>query len=631
MDIYEIAGYPSGIDGEGVNFLDPIYAFQSMENGYVYRQELKSRQGFFQFGNRLGNQVGDTVDNTRVMGIFEFIKPDDTKDLLVITKQFLYKYSDTSGIFSQIPNNSANPFVSFNISGNDEYVSGTSYPTASNGQRFVFTGSGMSDIYFYDGTDVKRFTNTTDNTKYVPPTAGAIRNAKYIAWFGERLNLFSPTVATVKQTQQVLYTGIRTAGGNGDKFNVVGSGSLSASTDQYMTGATIAGDYMLLNFNRSSWTIEKTRDVYNPYFIRKIPSVLGTDADFSSVTWNNETQSVGKTGVVKSDGRNSLRTDTKIPHFTADKISQIDFNLTYGGFDRVNSQFLFAYRQGGSDLTDVTQDKVLVHNYEEGTWSVNDQRFSVFGQTDLGLDLAWNNINETNNPSWARWDTTEEIWSKIGLGKSEQKTLAGDNYSFVYQINKDYDDYYIDITGITVAAAAVITVSPCALQIGDRLKVENVVGMTQINGTIGTVTAIGTTLGATTSVTVDIISTNFTAYSSGGSVSKTIEFYAELVPFNPYREQGLRVRVSHVEFLLNAKDGGSLLVDVFEDEEESPFKSNVLLQPSSTSTKAREWITMIVNQEANFMTFAFKQESASNQVVISSIRLHCEPGGMTSA
>ena len=67
------------------------------------------------------------------------------------------------------------------------------------------------------------------------------------------------------------------------------------------------------------------------------------------------------------------------------------------------------------------------------------------------------------------------------------------------------------ITGITQAAAAIVTVGAHDAKVGDRVYFSDVQGMTEINGLTGTVTAIGSI-----SFSVDINSTGFTAYTSGG-------------------------------------------------------------------------------------------------------------------
>lgn len=626
MGIYEITGFRTGIDRAGVDFLDPKDAFESIRNGLVYRQELKSRKGFAQFGDRL-------ADDGRVMGIFENVLPDSTKELLVFSKKYLYVYNDTTDAFDQVPFNSAIAITDFGITNDEDYISGTTYLTKTGTKRFVFTSRGMDTnggaggVYFYESVagGVKLFTNAVDNPDFQQPAAsiGNLLRATTVSWFGGRLNFFVPQTTVATYNQGVLYSGIRDASGNGDKFNVPGSGLIECDTYELMKSALVNGDIMIMNFQRSSWALEKTRDAFNPYFVRKIPSVLGTDAGFSAVAWAYEVKSAGKTGMITTDGRRAVRFDDKIPRYTSDVFDQGLFELTYGGFDRINAEFLFAYRSANSTLSPETQDEVLVYNYEESTWAINDQRFSCFGQTDVGLDLSMNQIDETYNPAWSRMDTTEDVMNKIGIGAQVQKTLAGDDLGFVYEINRDFDDYFVAISGISQASSAVVTVAESAFQIGDRVYFENVEGMVEINRMIGTVTAR-----TDTSITVNIDSTNFTAYTTAGTVSKTIAFEAITSPFNPFREQGRLVYVSLVEILIDT-GGGDVYVDLYADEEEAPFKT-AYFSPSDTTTKFRQWFEIVVDQEMNFFTLAMRAETTGYQTIISSIRVHASEGPYTS-
>lgn len=627
MDIYEITGYKSGLALDGVNFLEPVDSFQNIQNGFIYRQLLQSRLGFDYFG-----VTQPFPDNTRIMGIFEFIQTTGTTLLLVCTKMFLYLYSQTTNSFTQIPMAGSAPPGGFGITNNNDYVSGTAYSISQAQQallsRFIFTSRGMSAVYFYDGTNVKVYNNATDNPFYVAPppdsNGGVFTNATYVSFFGQRMNFFCPVYTGITYNQQVLFSGIATTAGGGDNFNTPGSGSISADTYEYMTGAIVAGDYMVLEFNRSTYTLEKTRDAFTPYFIRKIPSVLGTDASFSAVLWNNQTKSVGKTGFLNTDGKQSLRTDNKIPYFTADEIDQVNFDLIYGGFDRINAQYLFSYRSANSQIISVTQDKIISNNYEESTWSVYDMRFSVLGQTDLGTAFSWNQIFEDNDQSWAQWNTTEEIWNQIGQTQSVQKTLAGDNLGFIYNINEDFDDYYIPVSGITNSFPAAITTSTCALLPGDLITFSNCVGMTQINGMTSVILS-----GSGNNFTVDIDTSLMGVYTEQGTISKPISFYAETIPFNPYRAEGRKVFMSHVEFLVNTTNGG-LIVDFYADEQQVPCKGNIRLQPLVIPQET-QWITAIVSQEANFITITMSHQSISAQVIIKSMRIHCKRGGYTSA
>ena len=627
MDVFEITGYQTGVSRAGVNYLQPSDSFQEIENGFVYRQVLQSRKGFTQFSS------GRLSDGSRVMGIFEFLLQDNTTELLAITFDYLYKYNEGTNTFDQITNNASTFPGAFGISSNRFYVSGTSYPDKNGNDRFVFTGIGMQDVLFYDQAagDVKSFTG--DNADYQAPAQGPLTKAWFVINYGGRLTLYQPTVNGLPYPQGVLYSAIRDGSGNGDKFNSVGAGLLSADTGDYINGAKRLGDVVISTFSRSTWALEKTSDAFNPFAWRKIPGVLGTDAPFSPVAWDTEVKSLGKTGILETDARVSKRIDDKIPASTRSDISQEFFALTYGGFDRNEGQFLFAYKQNEGEPDLDTQDRVLVNNYEERTWSVNTQRFSVFGETELGQALTWNEIDETNDPSWITWDTTDEIWNEIGLSNYNQKTLAGDDEGFIYKINTDYDDYVIDITGITQAANAVVSTGDQAFKEDDRVGIQLVEGMTQVNNfDIANTDAkfeAYTVLSATTnSITLDVDTQNFAAYTQGGIVSKLIAFSAKTIPFNPYRDQGRKVFISHVEFLIDSNNG-FVKVEMFADEEPQSFKEAVLCQPT-TVLKAREWITVIVNNEASFISFKMSQESLSSQVKITNMRIHARAGGLVS-
>lgn len=641
MDIFEITGWATGVSKAGVNFLQPAEAFQEIKNGFIYRQVLQSRNGFGYFAPQLTNK-------SRVTGIFEHtLTTSNATELLVFDQDNMYRYD--SGTFTLIPfAGSLVAYAGFNLTEPDSFISGTTYPTKDNGNRFVFTsltmrpnGAHSSSVFFYDGTDIKDFCLAADNPDYVGPLPLELNNAKYICWFGERLNLISPTVSNVFYPQGVLYSGIRDSSGNGDKFNVAGSGQLNADTYEFLTGFSLLGQILSLNFNRSNWVLEKTRDAFNPYFIRKVPSVLGTNADFSAVSWDDKVRSLGVTGLIETDGRSTLRVDNKIPYFTRDDIDAVNFNVSYGGFDRYNNQYLWTYIEKGS--TDTYPTKVLVNDYEENTWSVFDMRFTVFGQTSAGINLTWDDIDETTgNASWAQWDTTEELWDEIGLGESVQKTLAGDQNGFVFQLNQDYDDYNSAITGITNATSAVVTIGPHAFFVGDYVRIENVEGMTEINNWnpdltiddgqdyIEQIKSDAWRISATgaTTITLEFDSSLSGVYTQGGTVSKVIDFECRLIPFNPYRSRGQTVYLSHVEFLLETNNG-YLFVDVYEDEEELPFLENILILPTDTQ-QATEWVTMTVNNECNFITFVLKQSNAATQVRLQSMRIHCSAGGFTS-
>ena len=73
------------------------------------------------------------------------------------------------------------------------------------------------------------------------------------------------------------------------------------------------------------------------------------------------------------------------------------------------------------------------------------------------------------------------------------------------------------ISAITKAASAVVSSEGHTLAVGHIVKFSGVVGMTEINGELGTVTAV--TPGTPDTFTVDIDSQAFSDYTSGGTAS----------------------------------------------------------------------------------------------------------------
>lgn len=85
------------------------------------------------------------------------------------------------------------------------------------------------------------------------------------------------------------------------------------------------------------------------------------------------------------------------------------------------------------------------------------------------------------------------------------------------------------VTAITKAASAVITINDSStinpMRLNDLIKFASVGGMTEINGLVGKITALGGSASAWTA-TVNINSTSFTTYTSGGTAD-TRYFYIE--------------------------------------------------------------------------------------------------------
>lgn len=141
----------------------------------------------------------------------------------------------------------------------------------------------------------------------------------------------------------------------------------------------------------------------------------------------------------------------------------------------------------------------------------------------FGFVVLTNLLTGSNNHGFG-----ESVLTTLTVGNGNQaygyqalfaKPFGDFTHAFGYQAL--FGEASGTITAITKAASAVITLSTVSpvnpfLQ-GCPIVVQGAAGMTQINGVLGTVTAIGGVSGAWT-VTVNINSTGFSTYTTGGGL-----------------------------------------------------------------------------------------------------------------
>lgn len=99
------------------------------------------------------------------------------------------------------------------------------------------------------------------------------------------------------------------------------------------------------------------------------------------------------------------------------------------------------------------------------------------------------------------------------------------------------------ITGITKASSAVVSSSAHGLSVGAVVVFSSVAGMTEINGRVGIITAA-----ATGTFTVNIDSTNFTTYTSGGSATpQTMTLVENVLDFQRNAEEADRIDSTNLQ------------------------------------------------------------------------------------
>lgn len=220
-------------------------------------------------------------------------------------------------------------------------------------------------------------------------------------------------------------------------------------------------------------------------------------------------------------------------HCTAFGAQALQFNAGSVSAGGTNTAIGYAALQHNVDGSGNTAVGAEVLNTMTGVSSAHNNCFGYRGCTlmtsgtqnnTFGFVVLTNLLTGNNNHGFG-----ESVLTTLTQGNGNQafgyqasfsKKTGDFSHSFGYQAL--FNETSAPITGITLAASAVITVSTVSAAnpflVGCPIIVEGALGMTQINGVQGQVTAIGGASGAWT-VTVNINSSGFSAWTSGGGIS----------------------------------------------------------------------------------------------------------------
>lgn len=219
------------------------------------------------------------------------------------------------------------------------------------------------------------------------------------------------------------------------------------------------------------------------------------------------------------------------------------------------------------------------------------------------------------------------------------------------------------ITAITNASQAVVSVTNHNFVAGQHFYIDQVTGMTEINGLNGLVVSV-----SGNDITVDIDSSGFTAYSASGEIQNLdADSEGQIVASGTYLGGGVCERVmgfsakskkfnflnedkssylGYIDFLANVTESGEIAVDIFTDYDESNPINDVddsyinkqfetQADPYSSQQKAKEWHRFYCPTDAQYFSYnlklndrqLFTPKIADSEVLIEAIIISSQVGG----
>lgn len=430
------------------------------------------------------------------------------------------------------------------------YFDGTTWTAANGANGFYFlpkTGNPRTGPYILTARIIVPFKNrlvllnTIENNN---PTMGASTNTQYVNRCRYSHNGSPLSVNAWYETNQIDSSGNIADGG----------GYLDASTEEQIVSAEFIKDRLIVYFERSTWELAYTGNEVLPFVWQKINTELGSESTFSVVPFDKVVLAIGNTGVHACNGANVERIDNKIPDEifeiknVGNSISQVagirDYYVEMVYWTFVASNFSGSY-----------PNQVLVYNYRDSSWSLNDDCITAFGYYEQQTAPTWETLTQT-------WSELTSAWSSFTIESNPRQVIAGNQQGYVFIIDADLarNAPVLQINNIVTSGNGInVSITNHNLVPFSYISIEYASGITFANNQV--IFQINAVVNANT---VNITPASFTgAYTGGGVASRVSNIQILSKQWNPYVSDGSNVYLAKIDFGVQRTNSGQVTVDYY--------------------------------------------------------------------
>ena len=320
-------------------------------------------------------------------------------------------------------------------------------------------------------------------------------------------------------------------------------GGLDCPTMEAIVTVEFVKDRLIVFLEQSTWEIVFTGNQQSPFAWQQINTELGVESTFSVIPFDKVAIGVGNVGVMACTGTNVERIDEKIP----DEVFEIHnsdagIERVYGIRDYFVEMAYWTFPDETASANFPFPNRVLVYNYKNGTWSFNDDSFTVFGYfqpTPTGI--TWSSTTVT-------WDD-DESWNSPYLQALFRQVAAGNQQGWTFIIDAEIpinaDSLQITDITITTPGSNIITIASINhnLRQGDYIYFNSITGsgnITLLNGKIFPVLSDTTSTPNSFTILYQDSSGNVIAgtYTGGGTLARVSQIQLLTKQYNFYMQKG---------------------------------------------------------------------------------------------
>lgn len=411
-------------------------------------------------------------------------------------------------------------------------------------------------------------------------------------------------------------------GGTGTVFGD-GGGFIDATTDEQIISAGFIKDRLIVYFERSTWEIAFTGNQINPFIWQKINTELGADAQNSAVPFDKVLLGIANTGVHACTGTNVERIDNQIPDEIFNIVDANDGPQRVAGIRDYYTELVYwTLPSDDANPVEVYPTRVLVYNYKNNSWSINDDCITAWGYFDQQPGLTWAAATFT-------WANANMTWGGGTLATQFRQVIAGNQEGFTFIVDSDEsrNSPSLQITNMVINGAGVnLTIIDHTLSEGvnnpapysDYILIENAQGVTGLNGNIYPVYEV------IDSNTIWINPATFTGtYTGGGTASRVSTIRIQSKQWNPYVDKGQNVYLSKIDFAVERTANGQITADYLPSytqlsmvQQGGPTGTNSLIGTNILETSPYTLVALEQQQDLLWHTVYFSSVGEAIQLYL---------------
>jgi hypothetical protein len=400
--------------------------------------------------------------------------------------------------------------------------------------------------------------NTIENTGASPGTNAKFGNRCRFSHAGSPFPADGTTISSAWLNPNEEWTVGSTKYGDG-------AGFVDCPTTQEIISAEFIRDRLIVYFERSTWEIVYTGNPTVPFVWQKINTEVGSESPRSTVAFDRAVLTVGATGIHSCSGATVERIDERI-----------DKEVFEVSNDQAHLMMVCGVREYFDDLVywsipttsavehaNTYPNKVLVLNYENHSFGINDDCITAFGYFEQQTGMTWSSATFS-------WASSSSSWDGGTFKAEERRVVGGNQQGFVFIIDTEASKN-ANAMQITNMSGTTVTIVDHMLQTGDYVHIYDASGISVNIFKVNDVTDAST-------VTLDYdFGSSYTGAYTAARVSRIDILSKE---WNFYNKIGTNMSIPKMDFSVMRTANGEVSLEYYPSSADIPTFDDALVSGS---------------------------------------------------